>query len=318
MLLAELYWLDEPAREHGRWIALRLILVHGLEGLEEITDEHLRITGHIKGRDALDGALCAAGILSRAAMRGSTRWARRQQLTAARMVDLAQVPERFREVTTRYLDEYRMRVAPAYSTLRAKAIALGHWWRYIDAAHPEVRSCTDLRPRHTNGFLAWAKERARLVRRRSAHDAGTHERATAYHWAMEVTVFFADLTAWAADEDSPLAGCAPPYNPLGRRDLLCLEPHKIRRQTHARITSTVLELERELPKIRAHAWRRWQEAVRNGAPPRRGQATVPGEVAAFWDWAILELLLLSGLRIEEACELTALDVLRRQLPDGRR
>jgi hypothetical protein len=37
----------------------------------------------------------------------------------------------------------------------------------------------------------------------------------------------------------------------------------------------------------------------------------------FWDWALLELLPQSGLRIEEACELTTLDVLRRTQPDGR-
>jgi hypothetical protein len=41
------------------------------------------------------------------------------------------------------------------------------------------------------------------------------------------------------------------------------------------------------------------------------------EREAFWDWAVLELLVQSGLRIEEACELTTLDVLKRQLPDGR-
>ncbi|MFE9692419.1 hypothetical protein [Micromonospora sp. NPDC005806] len=41
------------------------------------------------------------------------------------------------------------------------------------------------------------------------------------------------------------------------------------------------------------------------------------EVTAFWDWALLELLLGSGLRVEEACELTTLDILKRQLGDGR-
>jgi hypothetical protein len=119
-LLRELNWLNERTREHSRWLGLRLLLVHGLAGLEEITDEQLRIAGRSKGMDALDGALCHAGILNRAAMRGSTRRARRQQLTAARMVDFARVPERFREVTIRYLDEYRVRVAPVYSTVRAK------------------------------------------------------------------------------------------------------------------------------------------------------------------------------------------------------
>ncbi|HZD22634.1 MAG TPA: site-specific integrase [Acidimicrobiia bacterium] len=35
------------------------------------------------------------------------------------------------------------------------------------------------------------------------------------------------------------------------------------------------------------------------------------------DWALLELLVLSGLRIEEACELTTLDILKRRQGDGR-
>ena len=41
------------------------------------------------------------------------------------------------------------------------------------------------------------------------------------------------------------------------------------------------------------------------------------EFDAFWDWAVLELLVQSGLRVEEACELTTLDVLKRRLADGR-
>jgi Phage integrase family len=41
------------------------------------------------------------------------------------------------------------------------------------------------------------------------------------------------------------------------------------------------------------------------------------EVDMFWDWALLELLVQSGLRIEEASELTTLDILKRKMPDGR-
>jgi hypothetical protein len=41
------------------------------------------------------------------------------------------------------------------------------------------------------------------------------------------------------------------------------------------------------------------------------------EVDTFWDWALLELLVQSGLRIEEASELTTLDILKRALADGR-
>jgi hypothetical protein len=38
---------------------------------------------------------------------------------------------------------------------------------------------------------------------------------------------------------------------------------------------------------------------------------VAAERRAFWEWALLELLLQSGLGIEEACELTTLDILKR-------
>ena len=38
------------------------------------------------------------------------------------------------------------------------------------------------------------------------------------------------------------------------------------------------------------------------------------EVDTFWDWALLELLVQSGLRIEEASELTTLDILKRKMP----
>jgi hypothetical protein len=36
----------------------------------------------------------------------------------------------------------------------------------------------------------------------------------------------------------------------------------------------------------------------------------------FWDWGLVELLVQSGLRVEEASELTTLDILKRHLPDG--
>jgi Phage integrase family len=50
------------------------------------------------------------------------------------------------------------------------------------------------------------------------------------------------------------------------------------------------------------------------APASRGKTL---EAVTFWDWALLELLVQSGLRIEEASELTTLDILKRSMPDGR-
>jgi hypothetical protein len=79
----------------------------------------------------------------------------------------------------------------------------------------------------------------------------------------------------------------------------------------------VLDLERALPSVRALALRRWQESqeVMLGEP---GSAARAAEIDAFWDWGLLELLLQSGLRIEEACELTTLDILKRRQPDSGR
>jgi integrase len=83
------------------------------------------------------------------------------------------------------------------------------------------------------------------------------------------------------------------------------------------MTATVMDLNRELPNIRAFALRRWHEASQRLAADHDDPGHVRAERDTFWDWALLELLLTSGLRVEEASELTTLDVLKRQLPDGR-
>jgi integrase len=68
-----------------------------------------------------------------------------------------------------------------------------------------------------------------------------------------------------------------------------------------------------MPKIRAYALRQWHDAAE--ADP--GYRTRRREQHAFWDWALVELLVQSGLRVEEACQLTTFDVLKRRLADGR-
>jgi hypothetical protein len=92
---------------------------------------------------------------------------------------------------------------------------------------------------------------------------------------------------------------------------------KARRRQQARMTAIVLELEHAVPSIRAHAFTAWHEGDWQFQVEREGPAVQRRERESFWDWAVLEVLVQSGLRIEEACELTTLDVLKRQLPDGR-
>jgi hypothetical protein len=61
-------------------------------------------------------------------------------------------------------------------------------------------------------------------------------------------------------------------------------------------------------------WKAAGDALQCQPGDRRATAA---EAATFWDWALVELLVQSGLRIEEASELTSLDILKRQLADGR-
>ena len=64
------------------------------------------------------------------------------------------------------------------------------------------------------------------------------------------------------------------------------------------------------------ALRRWQDATATLEAAPEARAAQRAEMDTFWDWALLELLVHSGLRVEEACQLTTLDVLRRHQPDG--
>jgi hypothetical protein len=72
----------------------------------------------------------------------------------------------------------------------------------------------------------------------------------------------------------------------------------------SRMTARILDLEREMCPIygllRSAAGEMpamWKDSATD---PRARTA----EVDTFWDWALLELLVQSGLRIEEASELT--------------
>jgi hypothetical protein len=128
---------------------------------------------------------------------------------------------------------------------------------------------------------------------------------TAHAWPSQARTFFADVCAWAAEEGSPFVGYAPKAVPIARKDLLGFG--KARRRREARSTATVLDLEREMPKIRAYAFSRWREAkeAHDDDDAEVGRSsTRRAHDTAFWDWAILELLVQSGLRIQEARRLS--------------
>ncbi len=295
----------------------RLLLVKGADRFEELTEDDLLIppTG-IKGADMLDVLLCQLGVFARTARSGSARRRTAGRHSERELAVVAGVPEPFVEVVGLYLETYARRLSDSYATLRHKAGALGHFFRYLRENHPEVESCSQITPSQARGFVPAAVELAR-TRRRGQEHKGDADRTTAHSWLIEVRVFFADLSTWATETDSPLAEHAPSSVVLTRHDLLDSGFVKARKRQQARMTSTVLDLQREIPNIRAFALRRWHEAEHALRERSDDRALIVAERAAFWDWGLLELLLTSGLRIEEACELTTFDVLRRSLPDGR-
>src|ERR1700736_623158 len=83
---------------------LRLMLAHGYQELTEITDADLeQMPSDDRGADVLDAALCSLGVFDRTPQRGSSRKNRRGQKSVHELVEIADIPERFREVTALYL-----------------------------------------------------------------------------------------------------------------------------------------------------------------------------------------------------------------------
>jgi integrase len=310
-------WTSAHSRQLAVSNGLRILLVRGYDSLHYIKDEDLKLLAvrWSKGTDALDAALCSLGVFSRTPKRGSARHGRKQRMTASELVDNAGVPDRFRQVMILYLETYEARVSDVYRTLRHKVIALAHFWRFIRDRHPDVKRCSQVLPRHVRDYIPHAIRRAREVQR--GPGAGDEVRPTAHSWLIDLRVFFSDICAWATEPDSPFKRFAPRTIPATRHTFLGYGFDKARERTRARITATVLDLEREMPKIRAFALQQWKAAL---AAPK--VATTRGypwsdEVDTFWDWALLELLVQSGLRIEEASELTTFDILKRKMPDSR-
>ena len=310
-------WTGPLNRHQAVCNGLRILLVRGYDSLRQIQEEDMKILHPrwSKGTDTLDAALCSLGVFSRTPRRGSARYSRRRRLTASELVEVSGVPPRFRQVMILYLETYEARVSGVYRTLRQKSIKLAHFWHFIHENHRSVKCCSTVLPRHVRDYIPYAIARARAVQR--GPDTGEEARPTAYSWLVELRTFFSDICAWATEPDSPFSPFAPRTIPVNRHTLLGHGFEKARARTRARITATILELEREMPKIRAFALQRWKAAA--AAPKVITSRGYPwsDEVDTFWDWALLELLVQSGLRIEEASELTTLDILRRSLADGR-
>jgi integrase len=309
---------EEPQRR-AALLGLRLVLAGGYQSIGEITDADLKAVpvDVARGLDLLDAVLCDVGALGRTPQRGAQRRMRSTRRSPAELIANSKVPERFREVHRLYLEAYQARISDVYATTRHKHNSLAHLWAFLDERFPEIAGPAEIRRAHVVAFIPHAIARAREVQRARPTLEPGEDRLTAHQWLTDVRCFFADVCVWATEDGSPFAEFAPPTVPLERHDLVGVGFEKARRRRAKRTLATVLDLERAVPGMRALATRRWQDAERLAEQAPGDRRAAAGEVDAFWDWALLELLLQSGLRIEEACELTTLDVLRRTQPDGR-
>lgn len=303
--IEQIEWAGAEPRRRAALLGLRVLLAGGHAHLEEIEESDLsaipvRVAA---GIDVLDGALCELGVLGRSAQRGAQRRMRGRRRTPAELS--AGVPERFRAVHERYLEAYAARISDIYATTQHKHASLSRLWAYLEHHHPELGGPAEIRREHLVEFIPHAIAKAREVQRRGPGAGVSEDRLTAHQWLTNVRCFFADICTWAGEPGSPFAGLAPAAVPLERHDLRNVGFEKARRRQAKRQAATVFDLERAIGPIRSLALRRRQEA------------SAAAKVETFWDWAVLELLVQSGLRIEEACELTTLDVLRRRHSDER-
>ena len=307
----------EPQRR-AALLGLRLVLAGGYRAITQISDADLNAVpvDAARGVDLLDAVLCDAGGLDRTPQRGAQRRMRRSRQSPAQLVAASRIPQRFRAAHQLYLETYQRRISDVYPTTRHKHNALEHLWLFLEDRFPEISGTQDVRRAHLLAFIPHARERAREVQR--GHPGlGDEERSTAHQWLIQVRCFFADICTWATEDGSPFGAFAPPAVPLERHDLRNQGFEQARHRQAKRQLAAILDLEREVPGIRALATQRWQDATElaDASPGDRRAQTA--EIDSFWDWALIELLAQSGLRIEEACELTTLDVLRRIQPDGR-
>jgi integrase len=262
---------------------------------------------------------------------------RRRQLTVEELVDRHRLSCRpVRDLLVDYLRER----APAmdYGSLSN----LTHWlaelfWGDLERHHPGIDS------------LRLPPDVAAAWKQRIATQPDGRPRGERYGLLTAVRAFYTDLNQWAYEDPARWAIWAAPC-PVTKVDLAARRKHKA--QVTARMHARTRTLAEALPHLVATARSRREHArtllatahttepdtvftvdgtayrrVANSTvksqrvlvqslPEGTPFDTVKEETEAFWAWAVIEVLRLSGCRIEEVMELTHLSIRRYTQPTG--
>jgi integrase len=287
-----------------------------------------------------DIGVTPAGTSLRAALR------RGQRTTAELVGEYGICCRPVRDVLVRYLDERRP--ALDYKSLASLAGELaGTFWADIERHHPGISTL------HLPGDVARAwKERARFV---TAADGTTRERKNFHALLMGVRAFYLDIQQWALEDASWVPWAVPSpvrrndtlgYEKARRKTVAAMHqrvrerlPHlpaladaagRCLAETTALLTAAA---DCEPGEVFDHAGTRYRHKALKSAGLSARYQDIPSVTAenlvtgktinltrredeAFWAWAIIETLRLTGVRLEELLEITHLALVSYRLPDG--
>lgn len=304
-------------------------------------DTVLRNTGRSPraGHEALWRALHTTGQISGPTSLRAVHM--RGQLSTVQLVDRYGLQcQPIRDLIVTYITER----SPAmdYTSISNLAFWLGKlFWADLERHHPGIDSLR-LDPEVA---AAWKKRVAVRV-----NSKGVEVPRNNRHSVLAcVRAFYLDLNQWAYEDPARWAAWAVPC-PVRKSDVDARNKHKAR--VTAKMQARTRTLAEFVPQLvatsrtrRAHA-RSLADAVRDqpvstrvvvdgtaytmvqhGTRRRRRLLVCPEgdgvlfdpvfeEAEAFWAWATIEVMRLSGLRIEEVMELTHLSIRRYTQPDG--
>ncbi|MFE3329897.1 tyrosine-type recombinase/integrase [Streptomyces sp. NPDC059176] len=267
------------------------------------------------------------------------------QLTTEQLVDRYDLACRpVRDLLVDYLRERQPGVD--YNTLTGLATALALWfWKDLEKHHPGIDSLR-LAP---DVAAAWKRRlQTRTVRSTNEHGQVVEskvERATASDTLMTVRAFYLDLAQWALDEPARWGPWAVPC-PVRADDV---QHRKMKSRQKARMDQRTRERLPVLPALleavdrnrkaaaarlaaaehvcsgelftaggqtlrrailKRHSPHLWAEEPATGR--RRNLARE--ESNSFWGWAAVEVLRMTGIRIEELSEISHHSLVQYRLP----